>query len=113
VDHTWPGPNSTPRFENFGGVAGATNLQFDVPWNPSAHINETLLVTHYFQAESSVGARDGIVRVWVNGVLLMDKTNIHTGVNGVDRFQFPSVFMAPAINQTEYFWDIVAWTPAQ
>jgi hypothetical protein len=67
--------------------------------------------TLYFRAASSPSANDGIARVWVNGQLIIETTTGSFGPEGYHRFQLPATFRAPQFNQSEYYWDIVAWTP--
>ena len=110
LDFIWPGPAPVqPRFE--GAVR---NLHYNQgrAFQPQDHVGETITHTIYYQAESSNGANDGVVRLWINGQLMMDHTGLDMGTEAFQRFQFPATFRAPAYYQTEYFWDIVAWEPA-
>ena len=109
LDFLWPGPapvrpvlSSASR--NVGPRGGAA-------FDPQQHVGETLTHVIYLQAESGEQANDGVVRVWVNGRLLIDESGLDLGADGFDRFQFPSTFRAPVQDQTEYFWDVVAWEP--
>jgi len=112
VDHVWAGPSPVSvhtegwyGLNPYPGNLGLNRCAF----NPEAHINETIVFTHYLQTESAPGASDGAVRVWYNGVLCAEHTGVPSGHLGIHRFQFPATFRSPIADQTEYFWDIVVW----
>ena len=115
IDYTWPGPApAIPRFEGFYGTpAGASDYGPNQGWTfyPQEHVNETITQTLYVQAESAPGAGDGMVRLWINGRLLIEATGLALGANGMNRLLIPATFRAPAQDQTEYFWGFVVWAP--
>ena len=115
IDYTWPGPApAVPRFEGFyGTAAGASDYGPNQGWMfyPQDHVGETITQTLYVQAESPPGASDGIVRLWINGRLLIEATHLALGTEGINRILIPATFRAPAQDQTEYFWGFVAWMP--
>jgi len=80
-------------------------------WNPLTAVATTITYTTYIKAESSVGAGDGIMRVWVNGTQIGEKLNWGILSYGFDRIEFPNIINSPKYTQTEYFWDIVIWKP--
>ena len=111
VDYLWPGPAPvSPRVDN-----NNQNLNFSmlpgVTFDPQAHVNQTIVQTLELQAESSPGAGDGIVRVWINGAKVIENTTARIGAEAFNRFTLPSTFNSPAQDQTEYIWDVVAWSP--
>ena len=83
----------------------------DATFDPQAHVGETLLHTLFVQAESAPGAADGILRLWVNGRLIINRTALAIGSQPVYRIHFPWVADAPLAGQSEYFWDVVVWEP--
>lgn len=112
VDQTWSGEITKVGVEGFYGISGASNLECNVtPYFPQAHVGETITVTQYFQAESTSGARNGVIRLWFNDALCMDHANVVTGTEAIGRFQFPSVIRSPYRDGTEYFWDLLVWRP--
>ena len=82
----------------------------DAWFRPQDHVGEVLEHTLYAQTESHAGARDGVVRLWVNGRLLLERTGLALGTKSFRRFKFPWTMTEPRRSQTEYFWDVVAWT---
>jgi hypothetical protein len=114
VDIVWPGPSPVGiRLEGWyyqtpnPGNLGLNRASF----SPEAQVGRIVTFTLYFRAESTGGARDGAVRMWYNGTLVMEHVGIATGPWGVDRFHMSDTFRSPIMNQTEYFWDLVVWTP--
>jgi hypothetical protein len=111
MDYLWPGPAPvSPRMDN-----NNQNLNFQVlpgvQFNPQQHVGETIVQTIELQAESSTGASDGIVRVWINGVKVIENVHARIGAESFNRFEFPATFNSPAQDQSEYLWDIVGWVP--
>jgi hypothetical protein len=111
TDLLWPGPApAIPRLAidtrnwSLSQNRGST-------FDPQTHVGEVMTWTLYFRAASSPSANDGIARVWVNGQLIIETTTGSFGPEGYHRFQLPATFRAPQFNQSEYYWDIVAWTP--
>ena len=109
VELKWAGRDPVgPVIRTRGKTYG---LRDGVTFDPQQHVGETLLHTLYVQAESRSGAADGIVRLWVNGQLLIDATGLAIGRHKVYRFHFPWSADAPASGQSEYFWDVLVWEP--
>lgn len=111
MEYIWPGPAPViPRITSdmlnyrVGPIAGAS-------FDPQLHVGQTIVQTLELKAESSPGARDGIVRLWINGVKIIEDLHAPIGTEGFSRFQMPATFRAPAQDQTEYYWDVVAWSP--
>jgi trimeric autotransporter adhesin len=111
VDYVWPGPAPIqPRFEG----AGTGDLQLGmnrVNFQPQNLVGQTVTHTMYLQASSSSSAADGVIMLWVNGQLMAEYRNVRMGTHGFHRFQMPTIFRAPTSDQTEYWWDIIAWEP--
>lgn len=74
-------------------------------------INQTIIYTNYTKVSSSIGASDGIVRIWANGELISERTDVNHGDYGIYHFQIGAQFEKPRWCQTEYLWDIVSWYP--
>ncbi|HEX7090799.1 MAG TPA: Ig-like domain-containing protein [Longimicrobiales bacterium] len=106
TDVIWGGP-APSRFSvrlDTEGVARYAN------WFPEDHIAEDLTITVYYQAATAPGRSDGRIVAWVNGTKIMD-TTAAMDVQGFRGFALPSVFNSPRMDQVEYIWDIVIWTP--
>lgn len=82
-----------------------------VTFDPQMHVGETLLHTLYVQAESSPGAADGVLRLWVNGQVIIDQSGLAIGTQPVYRMHFPWAGPSPITGQSEYFWDVLVWEP--
>lgn len=111
MDYLWPGPAPvSPRVDN-----NNQNLNFQVlpgmQFDPQSHVGQTIVQTVELQAESSTGASDGIVRVWINGIKVIENTHARIGAEAFNRTELPSTFNSPAQAQSEYIWDVVAWAP--
>jgi uncharacterized protein YjdB len=63
----------------------------------------------YLQAESARNARDGVLRVWMNGRLYFEELNLGVGTTGIDRFEFPG-WRFGTTAESEYIWDVLAWS---
>ena len=113
VEYQWFGPRPlAPRVTAMvepnvraEPVSGST-------FSPSERVAMTVTQTLYLQAESAPGARDGVMRLWVDGVLVTDQSNLALGAAGFRRIRFPGRMALPPRQQSEYLWDIVAWEPA-
>ena len=81
-------------------------------FRPAEHVGATMTQTLYLQAESAPGAGDGVVRLWVDGTLVMEQTAAAIGTAAFRRIRFPGRMALALRPQTEYFWDVVAWEPA-
>jgi hypothetical protein len=112
----WGNQGTSPAYARgegwYGVVGNPSQVHFNVSaWYPEDHYNEVITQTVYLKAESFEGAGDGVFKVWVNGVLRANWTNIKIGSEAVDRFDYGSVFRSPHFDMTEYWWDFVAWVP--
>jgi hypothetical protein len=112
IEYLWAGPPpAKPKV-----TSDALGLSFDVLrgsyFDFQQHVGEVITQTVELKASSAPGARDGIVRVWINGMKVIENIRAPIGPEAFHRFQLPSVFNSPSADQTEYVWDILAWTPA-
>ena len=103
IDYLWPGSAPVQPSVGFQPLNRGT-------FQPQDHVGQTIQQTIYLQAESSPTANDGILRLWVNGTLVLEFVG-DVGPEAFHRFHFPSTFRAPIQDQTEYWWDMVAWEP--
>lgn len=107
----WPGPQPVePKVSVHGYSITAAGNQ---GWShrPQDNVGKAVEYTVFLRAATSPDARDGVIRLWVDGRLLVERTDLALGADAFRRFNFPTVFLAPARAQSEYFWDIVAWAP--
>lgn len=89
---------------------GMLNIS-NATWNPKSVINQNFTFTVRFKAESTNGAADGLIQVWVDGVKLGERLNWAIGAAGFDRVELPNIINSPQYTQTEYMWDFVLWVP--
>jgi Big-like domain-containing protein len=80
-------------------------------WRPQDHIGENITVTLYLKAESGAGTNDGIVRAWVNGSLIIERTNANLKSRYFSGPEIMSVINTPQLNQMVYTWDHLIWIP--
>jgi hypothetical protein len=112
IDYVWPGPSPVrPRFEGSGTGDVALGPNQGVAFDPQSLVGDVITQTVYLQAASSGGAADGVLKLWVNKSLVLEEQSVRMGASAFHRFQFPTIFRAPVHDQTEYFWDIIAWEP--
>lgn len=111
VDYIWPGPAPISPRVDYATQEKNYNVLPGVSFNPQEHVGEVLRSTLEYKAESTAGAADGVVRLWINGQKLIEYTAASIGAEAFQRFQFPCTFNSPAIAQSEVFWDVVCWTP--
>src|SRR5687767_11831634 len=109
----WLGPAPASPAIHVKDVS-ATSFRANKGWSfvPQEHIGEPIIQTVYLQAESAPGARDGVIRLWVNGQLFLEHTGLALGPEGFGEIHFPWKSVAPPTSQSEYFWDMVVWEPA-
>lgn len=75
-------------------------------------INQDITFTRQIVASSSETAADGIYRIWADDELILEATNLAYGNYAFGTLElFGSTFNSPRQNQTEYYWDLVMWTP--
>jgi len=111
MDYLYPGPAPVkPRVDNNNRPCHCSMLP-GVTFNPQDYVGKTIVTTEELKAESTPGANDGIVRVWVNGVKIIENTHAGIGAEAFNRLQLTPTFNSPAQDQTEYIWDVVSWVP--
>lgn len=75
---------------------------------PSQMAGSTVKFTMFMQASSNPTARDGVLRLWINGKLYFEATNVPTGQKALSRFEFPG-WRYGTVAESEYIWDVLAW----
>ncbi|MEX2284966.1 MAG: Ig-like domain-containing protein [Gemmatimonadota bacterium] len=108
----WSGNN---RFDYLwygsGGIAvGLGNDVQAASFNPQQRVGQVMIQTLHLRAASAASATNSREALYVNGVLIRERIG---GLNewGFQRTQFPATFRSPAIDMTEYFWDLLVWEP--
>ena len=113
LEYRWMAPTPlAPRVTAFVDPSTHVDAGSGSTFRPVEHAGTTITQTLYLQAESAPGARDGVVRLWVNGTLVMERAGVAIGAAGFRRLRFPGRMAIASRLQTEYFWDVVAWEPA-
>jgi hypothetical protein len=110
MGYTWAGPapvkplltQTTPDYAVYGSAS-----DFDYQGAQGQDIIQTV----YYKAASSETAYDGVIRLWINGRLILEAVGANIMHYGFHRFSLPTVMRAPSLDQSEYIWDIVAWEP--
>jgi len=80
-------------------------------WSPQSYIGRSFTTTLYMKATSSSTASDGIYRIWIDGMLVLDAQNLAIAPWAFDVFSFPTVCHAMPVPASEYFWDVLLWSP--
>ena len=84
-------------------------------WNPQGYIGRTYTTTIYVKVSSSNGttngAADGIYRVWIDGALVLNGTNLSIGSWALDLLNFPTINGEVPAPCSEYYWDFLIWRP--
>ncbi|MQA92732.1 MAG: hypothetical protein GEU90_21330 [Gemmatimonas sp.] len=111
IEYLWPGPDPALPTITIDSRSNRWIGNTGVRWEPQQHVGETFSHTLYYQAESSEGANDGIIRLWINGQLVIERTDADIGSQAFSRFELPTTMRAPEFDQSEYFWDLVGWEP--
>lgn len=111
VDLRWVGP--APAHASVNVKKTDLELEPNRGWSflPQQHVGTDIVHTIYAEAESSPGAGDGLIRVWVGDRMLMEERWAAMGTGVFRRFNFPWTSRAPQESQSEYIWDVVAWEP--
>lgn len=85
--------------------------------DPNTLIGKDVLVVVELKAASTDEAEDGIARMWMyydgQSHQYLNRADLKLLDLGFNRWEIPSTFRAPLIDQTEYFWDMVVWEPAE
>jgi len=81
-------------------------------WNPNSAVGGApFTTTVHVRAATSNTATNGIFQLWVNGVLLVDQHDVPATAEPFDRWSFPETCVLVPQPQSEYFWDLLVWTP--
>jgi uncharacterized protein YjdB len=108
LDYEWPSATSARVKQYRPQRVVATP---STAWSPSSIVGRTVTKTLYLQAESAPGANDGVVRLWVDGQLVIDQSHAAITPAAFKRLNFPGRMARPVAGQTEYWWDMIAWVP--
>jgi uncharacterized protein YjdB len=101
-------PRATASLEQEALGGGLSDGNQGWTFAPSQFAGKVVKFTVFVQAASSPKAHDGVVRVWINGSLYFEQTNLALGAQAISRFEFPG-WRFGTIATSEYFWDVVAW----
>jgi hypothetical protein len=92
------------------GTGSGGEVFADTYFDKRDHYNEAVTATYHFKGESAVGARDGVLEVWMNDISVYSRTNLALGTLAWGEAQIGGpTWICPPQDQTEYFWDIVLW----
>jgi len=81
-------------------------------WNPQSTLGRTYTTTLYMKASSGANVADGVYRIWIDGALRLDARNVSFQPWAFDTFSFPTVCHNMPVAASEYYWDVLAWSPA-
>lgn len=93
-------------------VLGTGDLATEItPWWPDAHMpGGPFTFTLRIKLESSDGAGDGAMTLWVNDTKHQEMTGIGTRTADFEGLEIGGpTWICPPQDQTEYIWDIVVW----
>ena len=82
-------------------------------WTASNIVGREYTTTIYVKVSSSNGARDGIYRVWIDEVRVIDQTGVNLDAYALDRIEFPSITHGFPVPASEYYWDFLVWSPVR
>jgi hypothetical protein len=89
-------------------ITGEPAVTTPYQWTPGLAV-----VTFRLQSESQDGAGDGVFEFWLNETRIIHVPALHNGSAGLGAVQLGNVtWICPPQDQTQYFFDIVAWTGA-
>jgi hypothetical protein len=109
IDYVWH--RSSPEAMKLE-IGAANYSRYFNAWSPNAAVGGApFTTTVYVKAASSSTATNGIVRIWINGSLVVDQTDVPATAEAIDRWQFPDNCVKIPAPQAEYFWDILVWRP--
>jgi hypothetical protein len=81
-------------------------------WNPNEAVGGApYTTTVHVRAASSSTVADGVFQLWVDSTLLIDAHDVPSLNLPFDRWQFPDTCVQVPQPQSEYFWDVLVWTP--
>ena len=113
LDYEWTGAAPVVPFVTY---LGPTPIRLEAAAVDEAQIERYVgrVATHtlFVQAESSPGAGDGAVRLWIDGALVIDRLGIALDTHAFRRVEFPGRTPRAKSRQTEYFWDVLVWQPS-
>jgi len=78
---------------------------------PQAVGGQPFVTTLYFKAASTNTASDGVFRLWINGVLTFERTDVPAGNLPFDQYQIFSTWPDVPQAQCEYLWNMLVWVP--
>jgi len=110
IDCIWTNSGGASQISVEGFYGSAETHDNYINWSCEDHASEVLTQTLVLRAASSQAAADGVLDLWMNGVRLLHRTDMKFGPDGFYRFGFPTTTSDPPQQQSEYFWDIVAWS---
>ncbi len=67
--------------------------------------------TVYFKTASTNTSSDGVFRLWIDGVLVFERTDVPAGNLPFDQYQIFSTWPSVPQAQCEYLWNLIAWVP--
>ncbi len=67
--------------------------------------------TLYFKTASTNTATDGIFRVWIDGTLVFQRTDVPAGNLPFDQWEIFATWPNVPQAQCEYMWDALVWVP--
>ena len=112
VDYMWTGASPVaPYIVRQGEVPFRANAPSDAPVQVEGLVGRAATHTLYLQRESAPGAGDGVVRLWIDGQLVVENTAAALDAEPFRRIFFPGVAPLPLQRQSEYYWDVVIWEP--
>jgi hypothetical protein len=81
-------------------------------WNPNRVVGRaSFTTTVHLRAASSSTVADGVFQLWINGALLIDQHDVPATADPIYAWSFPTTCVQVPVPQSEYFWDILVWTP--
>ena len=113
IDYEWTPASPVIPFIT---VRGAAPLRLDALATEAANIEQyigrTATHTLFVEAASAPGAADGTIRLWIDGVLVVDRRGLALDAAAFRRLDLPGLTPRSKPRQTEYFHDIVVWEPS-
>jgi hypothetical protein len=95
-------------------VGAANYAQFgntDV-WNFNQTIGgKPFTTTVHVKSASTDAAADGVFQLWIDGTQVMDEHDVPAMAAAWTDWSFPTTCVSVPQPQSEYFWDLVVWTP--
>ena len=110
IDYVWTRENPSAARVQMDDLNWGFNSSPTV-WQPNTYLGRVYTTTIYFKASSANGVKDGIYRIWIDGTLVLNASNVVLDGYGIDRFHFPDTSHNFPIPASEYYWDFLIWTP--